>query len=195
MSPAALSQTAGGGGLGASGQTRTKRAVKVVIRWRGKTSCAASTESNCAAASKTRTAESSSGRKRVPARSVVELSEEVRGVAEEDLWRHQRQDSVSEAAVSVSIVRAAAKLTPPSWQLKYEVRDGGHSPVDFLRFRQDGRIIELSLARAKMQPRFVSAASGMSSRWSRRRPATTTWWSESVSARSKPRSCTGSAKP
>ena len=59
--------------------------------------------------------------------------------------------------VVVSIVTAIVQVSPPAWRLEYDVRNAGGAVIwlvidDSLMFRQVGRHIELSYARAKMQP-------------------------------------------
>ncbi|MEO8576990.1 MAG: hypothetical protein ABI556_09830 [Gemmatimonadales bacterium] len=59
--------------------------------------------------------------------------------------------------VSVSIVSAAVSTHPPGWHIEYEVRNNGTQTVwlvvdERLVFRRDNDHVELSYARARMQP-------------------------------------------
>jgi len=61
------------------------------------------------------------------------------------------------AEVLMTIVSAMVQIDPPMWHIEYEVKNPGATPVwlivdEGLGFRRDGRQIELSYARGKMQP-------------------------------------------
>jgi hypothetical protein len=60
-------------------------------------------------------------------------------------------------SVLVSIVSAIVQVSPPSWQLEYDVRNLGGAVIwlvddESLVLKSDGAHIELSYARAKMRP-------------------------------------------